>query len=140
MSFGILLSPKKKLWIWKAYDRNRDRLIDWELGGRDRQTLRKLLDRLAQWQVTVYCTDHWEAYASELEEHPEAHHVETKTETRNIERNNSDHRHWFAGFRRQSKVVSKSKEMVELTMALFAKFRVNGTINSMRDSMLALLT
>jgi len=88
MSFGILLSPKKKLWIWKAYDRNRGRLIDWELGGRDRQTLRKLLDRLAQWQVTVYCTDHWEAYASELEEHPEAHHVETKTETRNIERNN----------------------------------------------------
>jgi insertion element IS1 protein InsB len=55
---------------------------------RYRQTLRKLLDRLAQWQVTVYCTDHWEAYASELEEHPEAHHVETKTETRNIERNN----------------------------------------------------
>ena len=140
MSFGILLSPKKKLWIWKAYDRNRDRLIDWELGGRDRQTLRKLLDRLAQWQVTVYCTDHWEAYASELEEHPEAHHVETKTETRNIERNNSDHRHWFARFRRKSKVVSKSKEMVELTLALFAKLRVNETINSMRDSMLALLT
>jgi Transposase and inactivated derivatives, IS1 family len=107
---------------------------------RYRQTLRKLLDRLAQWQVTVYCTDHWEAYASELEEHPEAHHVETKTETRNIERNNSDHRHWFARFRRKSKVVSKSKEMVELTLALFAKLRVNETINSMRDSMLALLT
>jgi len=95
MSFGILLSTKKKLWIWKAYEclwhagyRNRGRLIDWELGGRDRQTLRKLLDRLTQWQVTVYCTEHWEAYASELEEHPEAHHVETKTETRNIERNN----------------------------------------------------
>ena len=52
---------------------------------RYRQTLRKLLDRLAQWQVTVYCTDHWEAYASELEEHPEAHHVETKTETRNAQ-------------------------------------------------------
>jgi len=45
--------------------------------------LRKLLDRLAQWQVTVYCTDHWEAYASELEKHPEAHHVETKTDLMN---------------------------------------------------------
>ena len=51
-----------------------------------------------------------------------------------------DHRHWFARFRRKSKVVSKSKEMVELTLALFAKLRVNETINSMRDSMLALLT
>jgi hypothetical protein len=30
--------------------------------------------------------------------------------------------------------------MVELTPALFAKLRVNETINSMRDSMLALLT
>jgi len=52
----------------------------------------------------------------------------------------SDHRHWFARFRRKSKVVSKSKEMIELTLTLFAKLRVNGTINSMRDSMLALLT
>lgn len=98
--FWHFIESKKKLWIWKAYEclwhagyRHRGRLMDWKevVNGyatlRYRQTLRKLLDRLAQWQVTVYCTDHWEAYASELEEHPEAHHVETKTETRNIERN-----------------------------------------------------
>jgi IS1 family transposase len=33
---------------------------------------------------------------------------------------------WFARFQRKSIVVSRSLEMVELTMALFAKFHVNG--------------
>jgi len=101
MSFGILLSPKKSYGYGKLMNACGTQAIvievdsltgNWEVVNgyatlRYRQTLRKLLDRLAQWQVTVYCTDHWEAYASELEEHPEAHHVETKTETRNIERN-----------------------------------------------------
>jgi Transposase and inactivated derivatives, IS1 family len=96
--FWHFIESKKKLWIWKAYEclwhagyRHRARLMDWKeaVNGyatlRYRQTLRKLLDRLAQWRVTVSCTDHWEAYASELEEHPEVHHVETKTETRNAQ-------------------------------------------------------
>jgi insertion element IS1 protein InsB len=41
-----------------------------------------------------------------------------------IERNNGSQRHWFARFRRKSIVVSKSLYMVELTMALFARFHV----------------
>jgi hypothetical protein len=39
-----------------------------------------------------------------------------------------------------AKKGSVSLWMVELTLALFANSRVNETINSMRDSMLALLT
>ena len=35
-------------------------------------------------------------------------------------------RHWFARFKRKSLVVSKSLRMVDLTMALFARFHVNG--------------
>ena len=34
-------------------------------------------------------------------------------------------RHWFGRFKRKSIIVSKSSEMVDLTIALFAKFRVN---------------
>ena len=131
---------KKKLWVWKAYDRNSGRLIDWELGSRDSQTLEKLLVRLLKWKVTVYCTDDWKPYQELLSKHPEAHHVVTKSETVAIERNNSDNRHWFARFKRKSKVVSKSKEMVDLTMALFAKLRVNGSIDLLRNWRLALLT
>jgi transposase-like protein len=40
--------------------------------------------------------------------------------------NNCRQRHWFARFKRKSIVVSKSLHMVDLTMALFARFHVNG--------------
>lgn len=137
---AFFTSKKNKLWVWKAYDRLTGRLIDWELGNRDSQTLSRLLERLSKWQVTVYCTDEWKAYGQLLEEHPDAFHVSSKSETVGIERNNSDNRHWFARFHRRTKVVSKSAYMVDITMALFAKFRVNGSIDLLRDWRLSLLS
>jgi insertion element IS1 protein InsB len=70
--------------------------------------LRRILEGLSRWEVTVYCTDHWEAYAAELDGHPDRFHVATKAETVHIERNNSDNRRWLGRFQRKSKVVSKS--------------------------------
>jgi insertion element IS1 protein InsB len=55
--------------------------------------------------------------------------------THDIERNHCRQRHWFGRFKRKSIIVSKSKEMVDLTMALFAKFWVNGN----QDELLSLL-
>src|SRR3954454_2488630 len=58
--------PKKKsnkLWVWKARDRATGRLIDWELGGRDKATLERMLERLKRWRVRLYCADGWEAGA-----------------------------------------------------------------------------
>jgi insertion element IS1 protein InsB len=111
-----------------------------EMGNRDSQTLEKFLTRVLRWNVTVYCTDDWKPYQELLSQYPSAHHVITKSETVSIERNNSDNRHWFARFKRKSKVVSKSVEMVDLTMALFARLRVNGTIDLLRNWKLTLLT
>src|SRR3954453_7484471 len=37
---------KNKLWIWLAFDRSGQRLIDWECGNRDAATLNRLLERL----------------------------------------------------------------------------------------------
>ena len=54
--------------------------------------------------------------------------VQTKKETHRIERNNCRMRHWFGRFKRKSIIVSKSVEMVNVTVALFAKFRVNGDV------------
>jgi hypothetical protein len=45
-----------------------------------------------------------------------------------ISRNHCRQRHWFGRFKRKSIIISKAKEMVELTMALFARFRVNGDV------------
>ncbi|MBF0311521.1 MAG: IS1 family transposase [Magnetococcales bacterium] len=101
-------------------------LIDWECGGRDRATFRRLRDRLARWDVDAYCADHWGAYASELPD--DVPLIQSKAETVAIEHNNGRQRHWFARFRRRTVVVSKSLEMVDLTMGIFARFHVNGDI------------
>ena len=54
--------------------------------------------------------------------------VMSKARTDGIERNHCRQRHWFGRFKRRSMIVSKSKAMVDLTMALFARFRVNGDV------------
>ena len=40
------LQKKNKLWIWLAFDRSGQRLVDWECGNRDAATLNRLLERL----------------------------------------------------------------------------------------------
>jgi insertion element IS1 protein InsB len=123
---------RQKLWIWKALDRETGQLLDWECGRRDKATLQKLVDRLAQWDVKVYCTDKWATYASVI---PQDILVQSKATTHDIERNHCRQRHWFGRFKRKSIIVSKSTAMVDLTMALFAKFWVNGN----QDELISLL-
>jgi insertion element IS1 protein InsB len=72
--------------------------------------------------VVFYCTDHWSVYAAVI---PSERLVMSKAYTDAIERNHCRQRHWFGRFKRKSIIVSKSKEMVNLSLALFARFRVN---------------
>lgn len=116
-------TKRQKLWIWKALDLESGKLLDWECGRRDKVTLKKMVDRLARFDVKFYCTDKWATYASVI---PQDKLVQSKALTHDIERNHCRQRHWFGRFKRKSIIVSKSKEMVDLTMALFAKFWVNG--------------
>ena len=118
-------NKKNKLWIWKVLDRNTGYLIDWQCGGRNTETLEKLTSRLKTLNVKMYYTDKWQVYESIL---PASKHVQTKAETHRIERNNCLMRHWFGRFKRKSIIVSKSVEMVNLTIALFARFRANGNV------------
>jgi insertion element IS1 protein InsB len=124
----VALPPKKrrKLWIWKALDRATGQLLDWECGRRDQATLKKLVDRLAAWDVTCYCTDHWKMYAAVV---PTGKLRMSKTRTDGIERNHCRQRHGFGRLKRRSIVVSRSKQMVDLTMVPFARFRVNGVVS-----------
>ena len=115
---------KNKLWIWLAFDRSGQRLVDWECGGRDAATLNRLLERLKPWSVKLYCTDDYGPYDTLL---PVGRHYIGKDETVAIERVNSRLRHWFARFRRRTCVVSKAREMVDATIALFAAYHVNRT-------------
>jgi len=85
-----------------------------------------MLQRLKKWNVKVYFIDNWKQYAKVI---PKKFLIQIKKETNAIERNNSRQRHWFARFRRKTCVVSHSLQMVDLTVALFAKFHVNGSFN-----------
>lgn len=51
-----------------------------------------------------------------------------KDKTYRIEQNNSRQRHWFARFTRKTVTVSRSHEMVEITMRIFAAIHVNKTL------------
>jgi insertion element IS1 protein InsB len=121
----VALRRKKarKLWIRKALERDTGRLIDWECGDRDRVTLERLLGRLEPWGVRLFCTDDYAPYDAAL---PEGRRYIGKDQTQRIESNDARQRHWFARFRRRTCVVSRSVEMVEATMALFAFHHCNG--------------
>ena len=122
----MALSKKNKLWIWKAFWRDTGELIAWECGHRDKATLEKLIERLEKWNVKLYYTDDYQAYSSVI---PREKLVQTKAETHAIEPNNCRMRKpWLGRFKRKSIIVSKSLEMVNLTVALFARFRVNGDV------------
>ena len=81
----------------------------------------------------MYCTDTWATYASVI---PQDKLMQSKATTHAIERHHCRQRRGFGRFKRKSIIVSKSKEMVDLTMGLFAKFWVNGN----QDELVSLLT
>jgi insertion element IS1 protein InsB len=119
----VALPRKKARQLWKAFERDTGRLIDWECGARDRATLDRLLGRLERWGVRLFCTDDYAPYDAAP---PAGRHYIGKDQTQAIESNNARQRHWFARFRRRTCVVSRSAAMVDATMALFAYYHCNG--------------
>jgi insertion element IS1 protein InsB len=118
-----LKKTRQTRWIWNALDRDPGQLLDWACGRRDKVTLKQLVDRLAPGDVKLYGTDQWVTYASVI---PQDTRVQSHATTHAIERHHGRQRHGFRRFKRKSMIVSNSQEMVNLTMALFAKFWVNG--------------
>jgi IS1 family transposase/transposase-like protein len=127
-----LTQNRRKLWSWKALDRDTAQLLDGACGRRDKATLKKLGDRLVPWDVQVYGTDNWATYASVI---PQDTLMQRKATTHEIERHHGRQRHGCGRFQRKSIIVSQAKEMGDLPMALFAKFWVNGN----QDELLSLL-
>jgi insertion element IS1 protein InsB len=120
----VALSQKKsrKLWIWKAFDCATGSLLDWEGGHRDQRTFKKLDKRFKHGNANVYSTAEYQVSSAII---PKRRLVMSKHETKAMERHHTPNRHWLARFKRKSMVVSKSLEIIDLTMALFAKFHVN---------------
>jgi insertion element IS1 protein InsB len=85
------------------------------------------------WRTRLYCADDYAVYDVLL---PVGQLYTGKNETHGIERDNARQRHWLARFRRRSIVVSKAKRMVDVSIALFARFAGNDRIGGL-ISMLA---
>ena len=113
----VAFSPKKtcKLWVWRAYDPVAGRTIAWVLGGRDDATCQELLDKIGV-EGKTFVADDWEGYHRLI---PENQLFTGKDLTFPIEQDNSNIRHFLARFRRRTKVVSKVKEMVDLSLRLY---------------------
>lgn len=75
--------------------------------------MKLLWNRLKRWEVEVYCTDHWRAYAKVL---PTGRLVQSKAETYTAEGLWSNLRYWFRRYVRRSKVVSRALDMLEATV------------------------
>jgi insertion element IS1 protein InsB len=99
--------------------------VDWECGGRDKATCTRLIERLTRWRTRLYCADDYAVYDALL---PVGQLHTGKEETHGIERDNARQRHWLARFRRRSIVVSKARRMVDVSIALFARFAGNNKI------------
>ncbi len=95
------------------------------------------MDRLKKWPVKLYCADHWSVYPKVI---AEDNLKQSKAETPAMERNNCRQRHRLARFKRKSIVVSRSLQMVELSIALFARFRVNGNVEEISSFFLLKLS
>jgi len=81
--------------------------------------------RTKRWRTRLSCADDYAVYDVLL---PVGQLHTGKDETHGIERDNARQRHWLARFRRRSIVVSKAKRMVDVSIALVARFAGNNTI------------
>jgi insertion element IS1 protein InsB len=107
---------ENKCWIWKATTTlaGTTRLVDVAVGNRSAGTLKPLYERVEKrFPGVFYASDDFGPYFAVL---PQNRHAVGKDLTFTIEQHNSDTRHWLARFRRKSKVVSKSLEMIYLSL------------------------
>src|ERR671912_490629 len=82
----------------------------------------------SRWRTRLYYADDYAVYGVLL---PVGQLYTGKDETHGIERDNARQRHGLARFRRRSIVVATAKRMVDVSIALFARFASNNRIGDL---------
>ena len=85
----------------------------------------------------IFYTDNWDAFAKVL---PKKRHVIGKAGTVGIERENSNTRHHLGRFTRETKVVSKSEEMVDISIKLWYNITKDEIFRSFQRVALSIFT
>ena len=114
---ALYREKKRKLWVIKAVDRVVKRTIAWVLGSRSQKTFKRLYAKVKHLSNCKFYTDGWETFAKVL---PKDRHIVGKKHTTAIESDNSNTRHHLGRFTRKTKVVSRSEEMVDISLSLWS--------------------
>ena len=114
----MALRPKKhkKVWVWLAYSRSKQRVIACEVGSRSAATLKRLWDRIKPLKPAVVCTDEYRAYRKVI---PANLLIQSKKYTHNIEAQNSSLRDFIKRFNRKTKAYSKALDSAWIKTAVF---------------------
>jgi insertion element IS1 protein InsB len=86
------------------------------LGDRDAATFGRLYEKVGHLKGCTFYADAWSAFAEVL---PPERHVVGKAHTVAVERDNGNTRHHLARFTRRTKVVSRCRRMVDLTLRIW---------------------
>ena len=100
----------------------------WVLGNRDTATFKRLYDKVKHLENCTFYTDDWGVFAKIL---PKNRHVMGKAHTIDIEHDNSNTRHHLGRFTRRTKVVSRLKHMVDITLRIWHAVTTNAELFSL---------
>ena len=87
--WSFVEKKKNQCWLWLAYSPKYRQMLAFSLGRRTDESLRDLLAKLSEVQVTRFFTDNWESYQNLI---PEVRHWIGKRGTQRIERQNLNFR------------------------------------------------
>jgi len=88
----------------------------------------RFFDEQNLWQAKRVYSDHYACYQEVV---GSSRLRQGKHNTYQIEQNNARQRHWLGRFRRRSQIVNRSLEMMDKSLALFQRFRINGSIDEL---------
>ena len=131
---ALYQGKKQRIWIWRALDCATNKTIGWTIGDRSAKTFTKFYDKLRHLNATFY-TDDWEVYQKIL---PKERHRIGKCHTIKIEQSNSNIRHFLGRMTRRTKVVSKSEEMIDLSLRLCWNINENNSFEYYREIFLSI--
>ena len=107
---------KEPRWLWHAIDHQTGKVLAYVFGRRKDAVLRDLKQLLEPFGITRFYTDHWGAYARQLE--PERH-CPGKRQTQRIERKHLTLRTRLKRLTRKTICFSKSVQLHDVVIGLF---------------------
>nr|WP_232370362.1 IS1 family transposase [Xenorhabdus lircayensis] len=108
-------NKEQQRWLWYAWEPRLKRIIAHTFGRRSKKTLKKLLKKLARFNVAFWCTDNFNIYNML----PKNKHLIGKSFTQRIKRENLTLRNRIKRLNRKTLGYSKSPEMHDKVIGTF---------------------